>query len=857
MFSRGLSSFTRRSTDSDEELTFQGRFMHQPLRQPRAPPRTPHAQQNEGFARFLKQYASPPHHRVTAGGRIVPAGPLSPPPMLTLGSIQGLLEKQSEAAEPSRMIDRKSSSLKRTQIANTDSRSGGFWLSRTGITNADNLVSSIQTQGDDNSKYDVGNGVTQPLATGTYGEQPMGPMVQLPSGPVSTMMLQDGSTIYSMNGLMYRSYWNGTEMVLEPLNVPPTAPVLHGYSMPGVGSSQAWFGTQPKINLPTLIGNVASRSQAYPSSVNQDSHAPALHNQFENLQSRLTALDKHMALHLHELLPAVHAALVAQRKELVEQLDSVRVAKEQFERSGSTATPVFSPYPMANIGDYQHSFGPQGSAPNFAIPAATVPLSFITPRFAATPVAMESAIDQTESAANTSWGAATNKGLSPDAPAFIPSFAQRTSSESGKTRGDELNQYGHRNHASDLTANVCTLDGNKPICASASGKYEVKDASQKMIEQMRLGNPAAAHQSGTTLSPRSSSQDVLPVVSDQEAEYVDRLGLNPANGHVLYCRVPAEFQEVIRRAREQATLYGCLGGQSKDPAYDAEQDIRWAMSDSEPIPLPKKIPDHFAEPRPWNWNDSAYNYRVVHHTSDGLENGASRNLVPVSSKKSETAVNRPSTPPKFLNYEPQTHQHADSWDRDLVKTGWLDLTSANVAEGSPSESVERRGLENIAASRGPLSTTSGNAYSPQTGTKAFIPNIQYSASETKNNPGSFNEVKAQVEANENINITRPTEQQPETPHRRQYHAYVESYAGSPLTPRNKFTTLSVPAEMVKDNATYNDQMPCEKSESGDDPNSWGPDIKPKGSWEPAPHQENLSNDSWSTPGQSGKQEPAR
>ncbi len=855
MFSRGLSSFTRRSTDSDEELTFQGRFMHQPLRQPRAPPRTPHAQQNEGFARFLKQYASPPHHRVTAGGKIVPAGPLSPPPMLTLGSIQGLLDEQSGAAEPFSKIDRTSLALKRAQIANTDLRLGEFRPSRNGVTNTENLGSTIQTQGVSNNKYNVGNGVTQSHATSTYGLQPMGPMVQLPSGPVSTMMLQDGSTIYSMNGLMYRSYWNGTEMVLEPLNVPPTAPIFHDYSMPGVGSSQAWTGTQSTINLPTLFGNAASEPQAYPPPVNHDLRAPALHNHFENLQSRLTALDKHMALHLHELPPTVHAALVAQRKDLVEQLDSVRVAKEQFERCGSTATSVFSPYAMANIGDHQHSFGPQGTTPNFAIPAATVPISFITPRFAATHVAMESAIDQTGSAANNSWGAATNKGLSPDAPAFIPGFAQRTSSESGKKCVDELNQHGHRNHASASGAKVRTLDGNKSVCASASGKYGVKDACQKMVGQMHLEKSAAAHRSGTNLSPRSSSQDVLPVVSDQEAEYVDRLGLNPANGHRLYCRVPAEFQEVIRRAREQATLYGCLGGQSKDPAYDAEQDIRWAMSDSEPIMLPKKTLDHFAEPRPWNWNDSAYNYRVVHHTSDGLEKGASQNLVSVSSNKSE--ANCPSTPPNSSKYEHQTHQHADSWDRDRKTTGWLGLTSVDVAKGRPSESVERRGLENTAANHGPLSTTSGNAYPSQTGTKAFVPTIQNSASGTKNNLGSFNELEAQVETNENINITRPTEQQPETPHRRQYHAYVESYAGSPLTPRNKFTALFVPAEVVKDNATYNEQMPSEKSKPGDDPNSWSTVTEQKDNWEPDQHSDNLSTDSWSIPSQSGKQEPAR
>ena len=51
-----------------------------PVRQPFGPPETLHTQKFEGFVRFLKGHVSPNHNRVTAGGRIVPAGPKSPPP---------------------------------------------------------------------------------------------------------------------------------------------------------------------------------------------------------------------------------------------------------------------------------------------------------------------------------------------------------------------------------------------------------------------------------------------------------------------------------------------------------------------------------------------------------------------------------------------------------------------------------------------------------------------------------------------------------------------------------------------------------------------------------------------------------
>ncbi|KAI9679543.1 MAG: hypothetical protein M1817_005565 [Caeruleum heppii] len=43
-----------------------------PARQPDAPPNNSILQKDAGFARFLKEYASPTHKRVTAGGRIVP-----------------------------------------------------------------------------------------------------------------------------------------------------------------------------------------------------------------------------------------------------------------------------------------------------------------------------------------------------------------------------------------------------------------------------------------------------------------------------------------------------------------------------------------------------------------------------------------------------------------------------------------------------------------------------------------------------------------------------------------------------------------------------------------------------------------
>ena len=817
--SRGLSNFTHRSTNSDEELTFEGRYMHQPSRQPRAPPQTPHAQQSEGFARFLKEHASPPHHRVTAGGRIVPAGPLSPPPMLTLNSITAVLEKQSGLPETSRKNDQSDFSSNGTQAVNTESSLRKSEKNGIGL-GIGNLNSSVQGHGTHGAGY--GNEVIQPLATSAYAMQPTGLMTQFPPGSVSTMMLQDGSTVYPLNGTMYRSYWNGTEIAVESLNVHSSAPALQSYPLASSASMQPWFGTQSSSNPQTVLGNVASGTQTYVSPLNQDLRAPALHNQFQNLQSQLMALDKHMALHLHELPPTVHAGMVAKRRELVERLDAVRVAKEQFERSGSTVTPLFSPYSMGIISDQYHSLAPMNTVPNFTIPAATVQPGSIAPQFASTSATMENTSGVPKTAVDHVGGACNNKGLSPSAPAFIPSFAQRTASATGSLRNAELNQHVYPHHTVASSGNVSTLYDNQSARAPSSSRYEIKDAPLPMYQQqMHSTQPSVNYRSAAASNLGSSTEDALPLVSDQEVEYVDRLRFNPASGPKFYCTMPGEFQEVIRRAREQARMFGCLGGQSKDPAYDAEQDIRWAMADFEPIQLPKQTPDHFLKPRPWNWNDSAYNYRVVGPMVGGnSESGAAGNPVFKSSKNLTKEATFPSTPIKASTYDLEKRQRANSWGIDSGKDGWQETNTVRFTEAGPSESAQRNGSED-AASRGPLFATSGNSYRSQSSKKPYVSTAQFSPSDTTKEYHIPSKAMAQINANEDIDLTKVKDKQPETPRRRPYHAYVESYSGSPSTPRDKYPALSVPAEVAKDNIITNDQGLSEESLSVGTTDPWG------------------------------------
>ena len=66
------------SASTEDLVVFQGNRVHRPDRQPILPPPA-ERQKDEGFVRFLKKHSSPTHNRVTAGGRIVPMEPRSPP----------------------------------------------------------------------------------------------------------------------------------------------------------------------------------------------------------------------------------------------------------------------------------------------------------------------------------------------------------------------------------------------------------------------------------------------------------------------------------------------------------------------------------------------------------------------------------------------------------------------------------------------------------------------------------------------------------------------------------------------------------------------------------------------------------
>lgn len=567
------------------------------MRQPFGPPQSSLAQQNAGFARFLREHASPPHHRVTAGGRIVPNSPLSPPPMFRLENIDSVVQQDQNHTSAAQSQDVSSSemasSCNATRAEQPNSMSTGFVSSKQqgyaaplGITMNTSESSALGSNGQRQAS------IGRPLPRND------GRVLQLPSGAVPTMVLPEGGLIINYQGIMYRATLdqaNGGTM-LDPLQVICHAPEIQ-QPVPSYQPASTYFtgplGFQPMTMVPSSsmvaapmpLANSTNGAHVFQHHHMQNqAQIQSLQNQYDSLNSQLEGLDRHVALYRHLLSPMVNASMVAQRMQLVQQLDSVRVNKDHLERSNSMASqnPGFlhavhmpqafqATFEQSSRQNLQsaagvHSNNPMTNVRNNMMSVAA-PATLQVPH--GRPVhEMYSSFKPSNKTPTTQNGLKNSKYLSPDAPAFVPNNTLATAfKKGGKTR------------------------------EQGDGKSLSKTAT---------------HQVTHTATPKLACQapEQLPKVTQEDVEYVDYYRFNEGLVSKQYCSTVEEYQEVIRRVREQARMYGCAGGQSKDPEHDAEEDIRWAMSDKDPIPLPTAVPDHLTNPRPWKWADSPFNIRA-------------------------------------------------------------------------------------------------------------------------------------------------------------------------------------------------------------------------------------------------------
>ena len=551
--------------------TSKPKHVTQPFRQPQGPPDTSIMQRHDGFARFLKQHASPPHHRVTAGGRIVPVGPSSPPPMLDFGSLNEVLRDRPATARSSQKESHSTQSNSRVQNPQVSSsmtlgdylKSQGGSLASTSLQNAAQIA-QVQT--------------AIPYNTLQFGLQPfMAPAIQTQPPLVPLATLQDGSTIVSHGGMSYRLSWNGISTTMEPLQ--SLAPLIDQYRYTQTYSQG--HVPNPSYNLAPQNSQVSARSGPLSSATNvarlniskdEGPFAQPIQNGDElRLKTELTNLDKHLALHHYDITPAMRTSLISQRRHLVEEIDRIRLSKEKKNHSIPIIAPAGTKAPVT--------------------PATQLAPDTSSLREAA----------QTDQ--NAQQGT-TRKHLSPAAPPFIPrnpsslpstGFGMAIASQQAKQEQVFMQAPSKGNNLAPTTQDST----NNPTWRNDAGRKE------------SLLNTQATHPDDRplTLNAVDPSDPAMRVIEYEDIEYAARYLYNWSKLTKTYCTTVSEFQEAVRRVREQARMYGCAGGQSKDPAYDAEQDIWWAICDRDPIPLPAQVPDHVANPRPWNWNDSAFNYR--------------------------------------------------------------------------------------------------------------------------------------------------------------------------------------------------------------------------------------------------------
>lgn len=608
---RGLSNVSKASTGSDaEELLFkriEPKEQQQPYRQPECPPDTPLAQVHAGFRKFLREHSSPPHSRVTAGGRIVPVGPHgSSPPSFNLSSIADVIHGQPQAEATSVQ-----------QVPSTTGNVKGHGRGSSSVTMDNPSSASTRHESQGNSQHSEASFVTAQANTDLAPVYVANFPTPLPLGAQVLMKLAHGPTLVAVNGALFEAISEGVNTILAPLNgfkqSAQLAPAPMHPAFPMVAPMPMTL-MQP-MPLMNVTNNV-------PIAFNQPAvevQRQALQKQLDELRTQLDQLDKHVALHRSQIGSYALSSVVAQRRQLVVQIDATRVAKENLDRptqmnsrpfnaqtlqapqgfsNGSSAGTVqgqhFPGIGLPALAGGPHTYG-AGFPVHAGIPVHNVAAQ-LPPRYRVDSDGWK-AQHTTRDTEAQSWqqrsSGTTNQAFSsnPSATQSIPAGL-----EYGKD-GWKAKEYTHQNFPGNVQGSgyePTTFDYlSGAIWSHGRPPDALLQGHNVTHNEFRINQPSygLAHQQAVQ----------FPYVSDQEASYATILGLNPPNQPKKYCSTRAEFAEVIRQARDQARLCGRVGWSKNDPQDDAEEDIRWAMADHARIPLPQAVPDYLSKPQPWDW----------------------------------------------------------------------------------------------------------------------------------------------------------------------------------------------------------------------------------------------------------------
>ncbi|OJD16366.1 hypothetical protein AJ78_03465 [Emergomyces pasteurianus Ep9510] len=348
-------------SNEDGLLLSQANNVQYPRRQPLNAPQGNLAQSDAGFARFLKEHASPKHHRVTAGGRIVPMNLASSPapefklPAKTPDQFQ--VRKLNNSYLQNRSTDRctdfregESLQQRRVHVKSDRSKPVGF-----------SFLVPRKTSGSDSGEiHTLPHTVPNALGRETSGQEAQ----QQPNGSLNTHPVKRDTI--------------GQQ-------IPESTSVSSGYTVPNVGFNLAgWvpndtlqyhvssptgqsfpltYTTQqgailgmypvdqsglmmaaptPLFQVPTLPINHTLIQHAQISHLGMASaglsEEPLNHKslekaaqEYDKLTDQLSNLDRYLAIHSWDIDPLAKKILIDQRVELVMKLDAARSTKEQIE----------------------------------------------------------------------------------------------------------------------------------------------------------------------------------------------------------------------------------------------------------------------------------------------------------------------------------------------------------------------------------------------------------------------------------------------------------------------------------------------------------------------------------------------
>jgi hypothetical protein len=300
---------------------FQANRQEHPLRQPRNAPSGVLTQKDKGFENFLKTHSSPNHHRVTAGGRIVPMEMRPAPPRFSLSA-----SKEASKETPTSDSDQKQTM---SQVPPSVAIGKNHFGDRNSSMNSPTKIGASGYQTASSSVL-----VPSTLSPGLLSHE---------SIPLNLQQAALESNIVMQNQLL--AYGQG----LSSGSLYPT--------VSGMASQVSILAQQYPMNLsclpyatpptPSDLGNsslpLAWNADPYLVSTLQTMLTPA--NQFFDLyDQQLKDLDKYRATHNREVeLVRQRVSIVARRAEVKEEVRRLEAAISVRENTYAMAPTISQP----------------------------------------------------------------------------------------------------------------------------------------------------------------------------------------------------------------------------------------------------------------------------------------------------------------------------------------------------------------------------------------------------------------------------------------------------------------------------------------------------------------------------------